>query len=148
MAARCELGTCSSPRAPPALVPPRLAEVGAGPPRSGPRRISSRCLKCAAPSPAPALAGAVKITPAHDPNDFQTGKRHGLEFINVFDDNGNINGNGTGQFAGQPRFKASPGLRGWPRSGASQAWLGSWAAAAPVEGSPVLALGRRRRPSS
>ncbi|PRW56769.1 valine--tRNA ligase isoform A [Chlorella sorokiniana] len=50
--------------------------------------------------------GAVKITPAHDPNDFQTGKRHNLEFINVFDDNGNINTNGTGQFAGQPRFKA------------------------------------------
>ncbi|KAL4444290.1 hypothetical protein ABPG75_012027 [Micractinium tetrahymenae] len=50
--------------------------------------------------------GAVKITPAHDPNDFQTGKRHNLEFINVFDDNGNINSNGTGQFAGQPRFKA------------------------------------------
>ena len=47
----------------------------------------------------------MKITPAHDPNDFATGKRHGLEFINVLDDNGNINGNGTGPFAGQPRFK-------------------------------------------
>jgi valyl-tRNA synthetase len=50
-------------------------------------------------------AGAVKITPAHDPNDFATGKRHNLEFINVFDDNGNLNSNGTGEFAGQPRFK-------------------------------------------
>lgn len=30
----------------------------------------------------------MKITPAHDPNDFLTGKRHNLEFINVFDDNG------------------------------------------------------------
>lgn len=58
----------------------------------------------------------MKITPAHDPNDFQTGKRHNLEFINVFDDNGNINGNGTGQFAGQPRFKASceAGVGVWP----------------------------------
>ena len=34
-----------------------------------------------------------------------TGKRHSLEFINVFDDNGCINANGTGPFAGQPRFK-------------------------------------------
>ncbi|KAL6761966.1 tRNA synthetases class I-domain-containing protein [Haematococcus lacustris] len=49
--------------------------------------------------------GAVKITPAHDPNDFKTGKRHNLEFINLLDDNGCINENG-GPFAGQPRFKA------------------------------------------
>jgi valyl-tRNA synthetase len=47
----------------------------------------------------------VKITPAHDPNDFATGKRHGLASINVFDDNGNINERG-GPFAGQPRFQA------------------------------------------
>lgn len=32
----------------------------------------------------------MKITPAHDPNDFMTGKRHNLEFINVFDDNGEL----------------------------------------------------------
>ena len=51
----------------------------------------------------------MKITPAHDPNDFATGKRHSLEFINVLDDNGNINSNGTGPFAGQPRFQASTG---------------------------------------
>ena len=50
--------------------------------------------------------GAVKITPAHDPNDFATGKRHNLEFINILDDNGCINTNGTGEFAGQPRFTA------------------------------------------
>lgn len=53
----------------------------------------------------PTHAGAVKITPAHDPNDFLTGKRHSLENINILDDDGNINGNGTGPFAGQPRFK-------------------------------------------
>ena len=44
------------------------------------------------------------MTPAHDPNDFATGKRHNLEFINVFDDNGLINDRG-GQFKGEPRFK-------------------------------------------
>ncbi|KAJ4964063.1 hypothetical protein NE237_024002 [Protea cynaroides] len=49
--------------------------------------------------------GAVKITPAHDPNDFEVGKRHNLEFINIFTDNGKINSNG-GQFEGMPRFKA------------------------------------------
>jgi hypothetical protein len=45
-----------------------------------------------------------QVTPAHDPNDFKTGKRHNLEFINVFDDNGLVNDKG-GPFAGQPRFK-------------------------------------------
>lgn len=50
--------------------------------------------------------GAVKITPAHDPNDFAAGKRHSLEFINVLDDEGRINSNGTGEFAGMPRFEA------------------------------------------
>eukprot|EP00878_Enallax_costatus_P001054 GHUV01001189.1.p1 GENE.GHUV01001189.1~~GHUV01001189.1.p1 ORF type:complete len:843 (+),score=324.29 GHUV01001189.1:29-2530(+) len=49
--------------------------------------------------------GAVKITPAHDPNDFLVGKRHNLEFINILDDNGNINDTG-GAFKGQPRFQA------------------------------------------
>lgn len=48
--------------------------------------------------------GAVKITPAHDPNDFATGKRHNLEFINILSDDGSINSIG-GQFSGQPRFK-------------------------------------------
>eukprot|EP00899_Mesostigma_viride_P028366 jgi/Mesvir1/8714/Mv02646-RA.1 len=49
--------------------------------------------------------GAVKVTPAHDPNDFATGKRHGLEFINVMMDDGLMNAN-AGQFAGQRRFDA------------------------------------------
>jgi len=39
-------------------------------------------------------SGAVKMTPAHDFNDFAVGKRHGLEFINVLDDSGCINENG------------------------------------------------------
>ncbi|XP_077254177.1 valine--tRNA ligase, mitochondrial 1-like [Tasmannia lanceolata] len=50
--------------------------------------------------------GAVKITPAHDPNDFDVGKRHNLEFINVFTDDGKINSNGGSEFGGMPRFKA------------------------------------------
>ena len=49
--------------------------------------------------------GAVKITPAHDPNDFATGQRHGLEMINVFTDDGRVNQHG-GEFAGQGRFEA------------------------------------------
>ncbi|XP_047340361.1 valine--tRNA ligase, mitochondrial 1 [Impatiens glandulifera] len=50
--------------------------------------------------------GAVKITPAHDPNDFEVGKRHKLEFINILDDDGKINSNGGKEFQGMPRFKA------------------------------------------
>jgi valyl-tRNA synthetase len=49
--------------------------------------------------------GAVKLTPAHDPNDFNLGKKHGLEFINILNDNGTLNKN-TGQFEGQKRFDA------------------------------------------
>ncbi|RHY32005.1 hypothetical protein DYB32_002971 [Aphanomyces invadans] len=49
--------------------------------------------------------GAVKITPAHDPNDYECGKRHGLEFITVIDDDGKINPNG-GEFAGMMRYDA------------------------------------------
>ncbi|KAK9820072.1 hypothetical protein WJX72_005790 [[Myrmecia] bisecta] len=59
--------------------------------------------------------GAVKITPAHDPNDFATGKRHSLEFINILTDDGCINSNG-GQFSGQPRFKARVTVVQWLES--------------------------------
>jgi valyl-tRNA synthetase len=47
--------------------------------------------------------GAVKITPAHDQNDFALGTRHNLEFINIFTDDGLINENG-GPYQGQKRF--------------------------------------------
>jgi valyl-tRNA synthetase len=47
--------------------------------------------------------GAVKITPAHDPNDYKCGKRHKLAMINVFTDDGKINNNG-GKFSGLMRF--------------------------------------------
>ncbi|XP_012218114.1 valine--tRNA ligase [Linepithema humile] len=49
--------------------------------------------------------GAVKITPAHDPNDYEVGKRHNLPFINIFDDDGNIIGNYE-KFTGMKRFEA------------------------------------------
>lgn len=37
--------------------------------------------------------GAVKITPAHDPNDYEVGMRHKLEFINILNDDGTFNDN-------------------------------------------------------
>ena len=49
--------------------------------------------------------GAVKITPAHDPNDFAVGKRHGLEEVDVLTADGKINANG-GAYAGLDRFAA------------------------------------------
>jgi valyl-tRNA synthetase len=50
-------------------------------------------------------SGAVKITPAHDFNDFQVGKRHGLPLINVLDAFAKVNENG-GEYAGRDRFEA------------------------------------------
>jgi valyl-tRNA synthetase len=47
--------------------------------------------------------GAVKITPSHDPNDYECGKRHNLDFINILNDDGTINENG-GEFAGMHRW--------------------------------------------
>lgn len=49
--------------------------------------------------------GAVKITPAHDPNDYATGKRNNLEFINILNDNGTFNEN-AGSYCGMKRFDA------------------------------------------
>ena len=49
--------------------------------------------------------GVVKITPAHDPNDFEVGKRHNLEQINIMNDNATINENG-GKFNGMDRYEA------------------------------------------
>lgn len=49
--------------------------------------------------------GVVKITPAHDPNDFEVGLRHHLEVINVMNDDGSINENG-GKYAGLPGLEA------------------------------------------
>jgi len=49
--------------------------------------------------------GAVKITPAHDPDDYELGKRHGLPAISILDDEARINENG-GEFAGLDRYAA------------------------------------------
>ena len=49
--------------------------------------------------------GCVKITPCHDPNDFEVGKRHNLEEILVLDDNARINANG-GKYEGLDRYEA------------------------------------------
>ena len=50
--------------------------------------------------------GCVKITPAHDFNDYEVGKRHDLEIINIFDDSAAINQNGPEKYQGMDRFVA------------------------------------------
>jgi len=50
-------------------------------------------------------SGAVKVTPAHDPNDYGMGKRHDLEFINILHPDGRCNEN-AGDYAGSDRFEA------------------------------------------
>ena len=50
--------------------------------------------------------GAVKITPAHDFNDYDVGKRNKLEIINILEKNGSINKNGIKKFFGLDRFEA------------------------------------------
>ena len=49
--------------------------------------------------------GAVKVTPAHDPNDYKLGMKHKLDFINVMNPNGSMN-EAAGKFSGLDRFKA------------------------------------------
>ncbi len=49
--------------------------------------------------------GVVKITPAHDPNDFEVGKRHNLPEVNIMNDDATINANG-GKYAGLDRYEA------------------------------------------
>ncbi len=48
--------------------------------------------------------GAVKVTPAHDENDYNCGKRHNLQFINILNDDGTINANG-GPYEGMMRYE-------------------------------------------
>ncbi len=50
--------------------------------------------------------GAVKITPAHDFNDFEVGKRHGLPMISIFDRDAKVNENAPAAFRGLDRFEA------------------------------------------
>ena len=51
-------------------------------------------------------SGAVKITPAHDFNDFEVGKRNNLEMISIFDSDGNLNENTPDEWRGLNRFEA------------------------------------------
>ena len=51
-------------------------------------------------------SGALKVTPAHDFNDFDIGRRHNLEFINIFEKNGKLNNNTPVNFVGLDRFEA------------------------------------------
>ncbi|MGB5959148.1 MAG: valine--tRNA ligase [Coleofasciculaceae cyanobacterium] len=53
--------------------------------------------------------GCVKVTPAHDPNDFEMGKRHDLPMINIMNKDGTLNQN-AGEFEGQDRFVARKNL--------------------------------------
>ncbi|MFC3051324.1 valine--tRNA ligase [Kordiimonas pumila] len=50
--------------------------------------------------------GALKVTPAHDFNDFEIGKRHDLEMINIFDENACVNVNAPEKYRGLDRFEA------------------------------------------
>ena len=50
--------------------------------------------------------GAVKVTPAHDPNDFETGRRHGLSSIDIFTPEATVNENAPEPFRGLDRFEA------------------------------------------
>ncbi len=50
--------------------------------------------------------GCVKITPAHDPNDFEVGKRHNLEIIKVMNDDATISAEFGGKYAGMDRYEA------------------------------------------
>ncbi|MCC7429397.1 valine--tRNA ligase [bacterium] len=50
--------------------------------------------------------GFVKVTPAHDPNDYEIGKRHNLEFINIFNEDATLNSNVPEEFVGLERYKA------------------------------------------
>ncbi|MCP4704791.1 MAG: valine--tRNA ligase, partial [candidate division Zixibacteria bacterium] len=53
--------------------------------------------------------GVVKVTPAHDPNDFEIGQRHDLEEINILNNDGTLNSN-AGKFKGQDRYEARKNL--------------------------------------
>ena len=65
--------------------------------------------------------GCVKVTPAHDPNDFEMGKRHDLPTINILNKDGTLNENAGEEFDGIDRFQA----REWVvEKMRSQGWLG------------------------
>jgi len=54
--------------------------------------------------------GVVKVTPSHDPADFIMGRKHNLEFINIFNEDATLNANVPEEFAGMDRFEARQAL--------------------------------------
>jgi hypothetical protein len=60
--------------------------------------------------------GCVKITPAHDFNDWQMGQRHALAPINIFTLDAKVNDNAPLQYQGMDRFRRAQGHAGRPRS--------------------------------
>ena len=74
--------------------------------------------------------GCVKITPAHDPNDFEVGKRHNLPEINIMNDDATIKLPGS-KYDGMDRYEARKAmvedLKGtWPVSKGSSSYPCSW----------------------
>jgi valyl-tRNA synthetase len=57
--------------------------------------------------------GVVKITPAHDANDFEVGEKHALDFINIFNDNGTLNDNAGPEFKVSPQYLESIFIEFW-----------------------------------
>ena len=74
----------------------RVEQWRSAPKPHGPNPPSNACVSAR-------RTGAVKITPAHDPNDFACGKRHNLEFIDCMTDDGFMADN-CGEFKGMKRF--------------------------------------------
>ena len=86
--------------------------------------------------------GAVKVTPAHDPNDFEIGMRHQLPMPSIMDTKGRIADTGT-EFDGMDRFEARVKVReAWPRRAASSPRSGPTCTAS---GTPSAAVNRSNR---
>lgn len=49
--------------------------------------------------------GCLKVTPGHDPNDFELGRKHGLELVRVIDENGYMTEDAGDKFKGLDRFE-------------------------------------------
>ena len=82
----------------------------------------------------------MKVTPAHDPNDFETGQRHKLPMISIFDEAGIVNAEG-GAFAGLDRFEARKAVKARAEGAGPRARL----EAARARGRPLRALRDGRR---
>jgi valyl-tRNA synthetase len=84
--------------------------------------------------------GAVKMTPAHDPNDFEVGLRHHLESIRVMDDDGRVNENG-GKYQGMDRYECRKAIVAGSRKRAA---ISSRSSLTPTMSAPATAATPRR----